>query len=559
MEAIAKGDLETEVAGSDRGDELGQMAKTVMVFRDAGLEKVRLEAQAAEQAREAEEERRRNAEAQAQAAEEQAREREQDVRRFLAESYEQAAQLALQRGNWTAALENFDKALDADYPDLPRLRLNRVRAWSALHNVAKASEELEALAQRSDLGDAEGAVLLWQADLVLSRSVDDARALELVQKALDKGLSPAESAYAQGLLAKSSDEALAHFQQAIQKDPFHHRAHGMLALLLILLGRLTEAHERVDFGERVFPDDPAFKVLHALQVSEEDLQGARDLIDHLAGPLTERQVKAARALVNVIHQARRLDLPIPGSDARIPLFLAWGQLGLTAIRLSNGFPDLYLPIPPVLVKGLGRLPALLPRFFLGDYGPIIEASSQAVHVHPDGFLYYWLGLLLAENARWTEAEAAFLAATEKSSLIPVRRQALIGAVFAEYMLFDEASPPELQARIVKNLRQLEPLGRFGPAEAKNLGPIAFQFGEFAVARRIVTDWEQQAPDDPNMLRTRAAVELAEGAYGRAIKDANKVLDKWPDDKRALDYRAKAITSLRKSAASLAPDEPKHPQ
>jgi methyl-accepting chemotaxis protein len=73
MEALAGGDLETEVSGGDRRDELGQMAKAVLVFRDAGLEKVRLEGQTAEQRREAEAERRRNAEAQAKAAAEQTR------------------------------------------------------------------------------------------------------------------------------------------------------------------------------------------------------------------------------------------------------------------------------------------------------------------------------------------------------------------------------------------------------------------------------------------------------------------------------------------------------
>src|SRR5262249_49867930 len=122
-------------------------------------------------------------------AEEQAREREKDVRRLLAESYEQAAQLALQRGAWEAALKNFDKARGAGHPDSAPLRLNRVRAWCALHNLARAGEELEALAGRGELGDAEGAVLLWQADLALTRSFDDARALNLVQQALDRGLA----------------------------------------------------------------------------------------------------------------------------------------------------------------------------------------------------------------------------------------------------------------------------------------------------------------------------------------------------------------------------------
>jgi serine/threonine protein kinase/tetratricopeptide (TPR) repeat protein len=493
-------------------------------------------------------------------AEVQARASEQDVRRLLAQSYEQAAQLALQRGDWWAALKNFDKALDAGHPDSPRLRLNRVRAWSALHKVAEANEELGRLAGRGDLGDEAGSVLLWEADLALTRSVDDARALDLVRQALDRGLPPAEDAYARGLLAPTSDEAVAHFRQAIRNDPFQHRAQGMLSLLLIACGRLTEAHEPIDFGELVFPDDPTFKVLRALlKACEEDLQGARDRLDHLTGQLTARQIEAARALVDLIYQARRLDLPVPGSETPVWLAVAWGNLALNAINLSNGFPDLYLPIPPVLLKGLDRVPTLLPRYARGEFDLLIEASSQAVRVHSNGFLYFWLGVLLTKKGRWEEAEQAFLGAADKPSLIHVRRPALIGAVYAGYMRFDEKSPPELRARIVKNLRQLASLGGFGPAEAKNLGPIAVQVEEFEVAGRIVTDWERKAPNDLNMIRTRAAVELAGGAHGRAIEDANKVLGKWPDDKQALAYRAAAIQRLCKEAASLVPDGPGRPR
>jgi methyl-accepting chemotaxis protein len=80
MNTLAEGKYDIEVEGTERKDEIGKMAKTVLVFRDAGKEKVQLEAQAAEQRKEAEEqrqkaeeERKRNAEAQAIAAEEQAR------------------------------------------------------------------------------------------------------------------------------------------------------------------------------------------------------------------------------------------------------------------------------------------------------------------------------------------------------------------------------------------------------------------------------------------------------------------------------------------------------
>src|SRR5262249_8654106 len=72
MGGLAPGHNDIDVPGVERGDEIGTMAKAVLVFRDAAIEKIRLEGQTAEQAREAEAERRRNAEVQAKAAEEQA-------------------------------------------------------------------------------------------------------------------------------------------------------------------------------------------------------------------------------------------------------------------------------------------------------------------------------------------------------------------------------------------------------------------------------------------------------------------------------------------------------
>ena len=72
MGELAQGHNDIEVPGADRGDELGHMARAVLVFRDAALEKIRLEGQTEEQRKQTEDERRRNSEVQAQAAEVQA-------------------------------------------------------------------------------------------------------------------------------------------------------------------------------------------------------------------------------------------------------------------------------------------------------------------------------------------------------------------------------------------------------------------------------------------------------------------------------------------------------
>ena len=57
MGRLANGDLKASVAGTERKDEIGGMARAVQVFKDAGIEKQRMEAEAAAQRVRAEEER----------------------------------------------------------------------------------------------------------------------------------------------------------------------------------------------------------------------------------------------------------------------------------------------------------------------------------------------------------------------------------------------------------------------------------------------------------------------------------------------------------------------
>jgi methyl-accepting chemotaxis protein len=68
MGALAKGQNDIEVPGADRGDELGHMARAVLIFRDAAVEKNRLEAASADQQKATETERQRNEAARAAAA-----------------------------------------------------------------------------------------------------------------------------------------------------------------------------------------------------------------------------------------------------------------------------------------------------------------------------------------------------------------------------------------------------------------------------------------------------------------------------------------------------------
>jgi methyl-accepting chemotaxis protein len=59
MGQLADGDLQASVVGTERKDEVGSMARSVQVFKDAGIEKERLEAEAGAQRAAAEQERQR--------------------------------------------------------------------------------------------------------------------------------------------------------------------------------------------------------------------------------------------------------------------------------------------------------------------------------------------------------------------------------------------------------------------------------------------------------------------------------------------------------------------
>jgi methyl-accepting chemotaxis protein len=72
MDRLARGDFQVRVEGEDRRDELGGMARAVQVFKDAGLEKQRLEAETVAQRSLTEQERIKAEQAKAQTAKAQA-------------------------------------------------------------------------------------------------------------------------------------------------------------------------------------------------------------------------------------------------------------------------------------------------------------------------------------------------------------------------------------------------------------------------------------------------------------------------------------------------------
>ncbi len=82
MNALAKGDLSVEVPSSERGDEIGEMAKTVNTFKENELEKAQLEEESRALSKQAEDERARAEQERVRAVEEKRRATEDLANRF---------------------------------------------------------------------------------------------------------------------------------------------------------------------------------------------------------------------------------------------------------------------------------------------------------------------------------------------------------------------------------------------------------------------------------------------------------------------------------------------
>jgi len=72
MRRLSSGETDVVVGSLGDRDEIGDMARAVVVFQDGAVERIRLEGQTVEQRKQAEDARRKNEEAQRQAAAEQA-------------------------------------------------------------------------------------------------------------------------------------------------------------------------------------------------------------------------------------------------------------------------------------------------------------------------------------------------------------------------------------------------------------------------------------------------------------------------------------------------------
>ncbi|OYV37605.1 MAG: hypothetical protein B7Z80_12365, partial [Rhodospirillales bacterium 20-64-7] len=150
MLRLAQGDTQAEIPGVGRRDEIGAMARAVRVFKDAGLDKLRLESEAAA-AREAAETQRQRAEAEREAAAKQLA----FVVKSLASGLDQlsAGMLAFRLGqpfapeyeslrkDFNAAMENLQETMQAVISSTVGIRSGTSEISAAADDLSRRTEQ----------------------------------------------------------------------------------------------------------------------------------------------------------------------------------------------------------------------------------------------------------------------------------------------------------------------------------------------------------------------------------------------------------------------------------
>jgi hypothetical protein len=491
---------------------------------------------------------------------------EKEKARLQADGYVQDARLATQRGQWRLARANYDKALAAGHQDAVELRLNKVRAALAGNDFRRAAAEITALAAAPDLGDREGSVLLIQGDIFLRH--DEARAEQLLRRALRKKLSPAEAAYARALLAQTTPEAVRHLRWTLQLDPYQPRARALLELLLVLLARLPEARLELTAHEALFPEDASARVLRALVLAlDRKLAAANRVLNGLQpqwGNADVAAVKAvARLLAELRNPANRPD-PVTGlPDLRRHLaFLApvlprlWqvpAGVGPNEVLAAHRSLFQTIPLPPQLRKGLLSVLQALGKVSKDAPGQGLAEIQRAADLHPEGTILYLRAATLFGSLRFAAAEKAALAAADTPALLPVRRHALLMAVAAEGFGYTLRKDPALLRKGVKNLREVLALGPLPTPFQNNLAvSLALLAREYSLARQLLDDWDRQTPGHLQVLHFRAKTEQAAGAYGPALEAAEKVLRQKPGDVQMRRVKKEAVKKLLEQVRPFLP-------
>ncbi len=357
---------------------------------------------------------------------------QQQIGQLLAKSYFQAAKTAVNRGQWSEAIENLDRielGPTVDQIDSQLLRLSALNGQNRIDDVRQTLGELE---HKPAFDSQLAQIRLWQADLALIDG-DTAKHRLLVRQALELQLPDDDRQYALSLAASATPESIDHLQQALTVNPFHHRAHQCLPILLVSLGRFDDARAQIRMAVKLFPSDPIFVATESVILTlQGNLDEARQWLEQNANIMSTVQHQKFESLLATLDQLQTsMNLAIESPTSKL-VNMDVSSFPSTQVVINEVIRSHSLRIPLVLQENLSASVHAVGATYLGRrYETVIETLQDVSSRHPDGLLFYLTGSMLSLNGNWTDAEQAFQMAVEYPSCFSaVKPKALQGQIMA---------------------------------------------------------------------------------------------------------------------------------
>jgi tetratricopeptide (TPR) repeat protein len=473
--------------------------------------------------------------------------------------------LKAERGQWKNTLRDLDEAEKIGGIDPVVIGLERVRAFDSLNKTAAWVSEIDALAARKDLGAHKGEVLLWQANRVRATGNED-EALELTRQALAAGLPPADTMYAQALLADSSPEVVTLLRKALVIDPFHRDARVDLCGVLLLSGSGEESTQLAKTGIEFFAEDPSFPVAISLQAAiNGNKQDADRWLQTTTGQLDKATVDWLKPLISlaiVTSSSQELDKKSVAiiHNSLLPLVRAFYELRQKDVQGVSRFP---FRIPRPVLRSYEKLfEVAIPEFmdlgslFANGHAKQIEALEECARRHPDGIFHFLRAQLLDEDGS-DKTEDAYVAAASSPSLLPkLCAHAWLAAAAEAMVKYVKSGQSPTNRNRVYLKRGLKYVHNFTASTNVTVGRLKeflFVFEglplqrpeEFDDVRKLLAIGLRAEPENTQFMRIKAAIELKAGDYQQALHYSDEVLKRDPKDEKAKKYKAIASDELKK--------------
>jgi serine/threonine protein kinase len=477
------------------------------------------------------------------------------------------AELAARNGDWREDLRHLDEAQAAGYHDPIYLGLQRADAWTVLNEPQKAGALLRALARHSDLGGQRAVVLLRLGEHELFNAKTYQSGVEHVRQALAVGLRGADLAFAHGLLADSTPQALADFKTALELNPYCHGAHVESLGLEFLLGHHAELETHIRVFKILYPDDPTATWVEAAELAlRGEFKRARACLDRLRNASNPTLLQELdQGLLNVAATARACDLDSylrARAKGHHPLqFFASDE---TASRFGGAFGAVApagfgsrLPELPCIRLGLlqasdAMRSLLIP--FLGDPNAAVRQIKSSWKHDPEALVPALAGLILERRfgkgqtssrpLLQMEADLFQLAADSPSVMPGLKRLSRFLAAEARLRLVRQSPSTAQREACLADIRAASVSPGASAAECFAYFNMAFELRDYELARALLARWEGLAPHDARAARMHVQVDIATGAFGDALRRLEDTLKEQPSAAWARTQREIVLAKLK---------------